>query len=186
MQETRPRETVQEQLDAPVLGDVNAPVVVRYFGDFKCAHCRGFELSGTLDDIHARYVARGAARIEFMDFPVMGPDAVLAARASRFVWRTAPDVYWPWHRRMMEKQSDWSGLDELVALCAEFPDVDAEGLREALAGEGHVDEVERLVRTARGMEVPGTPAVAVGAKVALAIDPAAVDGLIREALGGGA
>lgn len=183
MQETRARRLASDDLDSPVLGDVNAPLVVRYFADYKCPHCRTIETSGTLDALRERFVDTGKAKLAFVDFPVLGRDSYLAAAASRFVWRTAPDVFWTWHRAMFEKQREWSGVEGIVQVARAFPGIDGDAMGEAIRGGDFPEEVAREVEAAHAAGVHATPSVVVGGQVVVANDPVAVQDALLDALG---
>lgn len=184
MQETRARRSGPGVVDAPFLGEEGAPVAIRYFADYNCSHCRTFETKGTMAILRDRYLDTGKARLLYVDFPVLGEDSRLAAQASRFVWRTAPEVFWAWHRGLFEAQGEWSGREGLVQHARAFPGIDADALDEALSSGRYAEEVDLEVEQARAAGAEGTPAVAVAGRIMLAVDPVAVQRAIEDALGG--
>lgn len=70
--------------DPLALGDVDAPVVMLEFADFRCPYCGVFAREA-LPEIVEDYVDAGLLRIEWWDAPIFGGesfDAAVAARAA--------------------------------------------------------------------------------------------------------
>ena len=67
--------------DAAAIGDVDAPVVITEWFDYRCPFCSAFN-EETLPQLQS-YVDEGKVRIEFRDFAVFGPDSEYAAIAAR-------------------------------------------------------------------------------------------------------
>nr|WP_108869741.1 thioredoxin domain-containing protein [Tessaracoccus timonensis] len=67
--------------DPAAIGDVDAPVVITEWFDYRCPFCSAFN-EETLPQLQS-YVDEGKVRIEFRDFAVFGPDSEYAAIAAR-------------------------------------------------------------------------------------------------------
>lgn len=67
--------------DSRALGDVDAPVVMVIFSDFRCPFCAEFSRS-VEPELVSRYVDTGKLRIEWRDQPIFGEQSELAARAG--------------------------------------------------------------------------------------------------------
>ena len=67
--------------DPAAIGDVDAPVVMTEWFDYRCPFCSAFN-EETLPQLQ-RYVDEGKLRIEFRDFAMFGPDSEYAAIAAR-------------------------------------------------------------------------------------------------------
>lgn len=68
--------------DPLALGDVDAPVVMIEYSDFRCPFC-GVYARKTQPEIIRKYVDTGQLRIEWRDFPVLGEASVNGAVAAR-------------------------------------------------------------------------------------------------------
>lgn len=68
--------------DFMAIGDVDAPVVIVEFADYRCPFCSLFEQS-ILPEIKENYIDKGLVRLEFNDMPVFGEQSVSAAVAGR-------------------------------------------------------------------------------------------------------
>ncbi|SNU01087.1 Protein-disulfide isomerase [Ruaniaceae bacterium KH17] len=67
--------------DSFAMGDVNAPVVIAEWADFRCSYCAKFHLE-TLPAIQ-HFIDEGVVRYEWNDFPVLGEESVDLAVAGR-------------------------------------------------------------------------------------------------------
>lgn len=70
--------------DPTSLGDVDAPVVLIEYADFRCPFC-GVYARDTMPQLIDEYVESGQVRLEWRDMPVFGDesfDAAVAARAA--------------------------------------------------------------------------------------------------------
>ena len=106
-----PHEAKQDQLTpqmlmqngSPLLGDPNAKITIVEFGDYQCTYCHMFH-ENTKDALLQQYVDTGKVNFVFRDFPLNGPDSVLAAEASY----CADDQgkYWQYHDELYK---NWAG-----------------------------------------------------------------------------
>ena len=88
---------------SPILGDNSADITILEWGDYQCTFCYRFHES-SLNTIITDYIETGKARLVFKDFPLNGPDSILAAEASH----CAEDQgkYWGYHD---ELYNNWGG-----------------------------------------------------------------------------
>ena len=106
-----PHETKQDELTpqmlmqngSPILGDPNAKITIVEFGDYQCTYCHLFH-ENTKDALLQQYVNTGKVNFVFRDFPLNGPDSVLAAEGSY----CADDQgkYWQYHDELYK---NWAG-----------------------------------------------------------------------------
>ena len=88
---------------SPIMGDKNSDITILEFGDYQCTFCFRFHQS-TLKTLEKDYIDSGKIRLVFKDFPLNGPDSILAAEASY----CADDQgkYWEYHD---ELYTNWAG-----------------------------------------------------------------------------
>ena len=91
------------QSGSPVIGSPSAPITILEWGDYQCTYCYRFHAS-SLNIILDEYVTPGKVKLVFKDFPLNGPDSVMAAEASY----CAEDQgkYWKYHD---ELYTNWGG-----------------------------------------------------------------------------
>ncbi len=70
-----------ENRPALIIGDPNANVTLVEYGDFKCPSCNQFH-HGVGQRLRSEYIDSGQLKIEFRNFPFIGPDSGRAARAT--------------------------------------------------------------------------------------------------------
>lgn len=80
--------------DMAGMGDVNAPVVLVEFSDYRCPFC-GVFARDTLPKLKAEYIDTGKVRYERRDLPVFGAESVLGAMAARAAGEQGK--YWQYH-----------------------------------------------------------------------------------------
>ncbi|MPZ17489.1 MAG: thioredoxin domain-containing protein [Luteitalea sp.] len=99
-----PRRTSLEVDEAPVRGDVSAPVTVIEFTDFHCPYCR--RVQPTLMELLAKY--KGKVRLVFRHFPIdqLHPTA---RKASEAAWCAQQQgKFWEYHDGLFEAGNDAS------------------------------------------------------------------------------
>ncbi len=85
----------RRQSDDPLAkGEVDAPVVLVAYSEFQCPFCGKFARD-TAPTLEEKYVADGTLRIEWRDFPYLGPESMTAAVAGRAA--AAQDKFWEFH-----------------------------------------------------------------------------------------
>ena len=88
---------------SPIMGNPSAPITILEWGDYQCTFCYRFHES-SLNIILDEYVTPGKVNLVFKDFPLNGPDSVLAAEASYCA--EDQQKYWEYHD---ELYTNWGG-----------------------------------------------------------------------------
>jgi len=88
---------------SPIMGDSNAPITVLEWGDYQCTFCYRFH-ENTLDIINDDFIKTGKVKLVFKDFPLNGPDSLLAAEASYCA--EDQEKYWKYHDELYK---NWGG-----------------------------------------------------------------------------
>ena len=88
---------------SPSLGDPDAPLTMIEWGDYQCTFCYRFH-QHTFDTLKNEYVQTGILRVVFRDFPLNGPDSVLAAHAAKCA--DEQGFYWQYHDTLY---NNWGG-----------------------------------------------------------------------------
>ncbi|HSD04991.1 MAG TPA: thioredoxin domain-containing protein [Nitrosopumilaceae archaeon] len=91
------------QNGSPLIGNPDAPITIVEWGDYQCTFCYKFHQSSK-DLLIQEYVDAGKVNFVFRDFPLNGPDSILAAEASY----CADDQgkYWEYHDELYK---NWAG-----------------------------------------------------------------------------
>lgn len=142
---------------SPIVGNPNAPITILEWGDFQCTFCYRFHES-SLDIIQREYIETGIANLVFKDFPLNGPDSVLAAEAAY----CAEDQgkYWSYHD---ELYANWAGertgwiTDDSLNQFAITSDLDIEKFNSCLDDHKYRQRVLDLEQFGREIGIDATP-----------------------------
>ena len=88
---------------SPIMGDPNAPITILEWGDYQCTFCYKFH-KNTLNTIQRNFIDTGKVKLVFKDFPLNGPDSLLAAEASYCA--EDQEKYWQYHDELYK---NWGG-----------------------------------------------------------------------------
>jgi len=109
------------QAQGRILGDANAPVLIEAWEDYQCSICKAANAS-VLEQIDKNYIATGKARLEFRNYPFLGPESAAAADAAECA--SEQGKFWPYHDALYDAQrAENSGVfstDKLKALAADL------------------------------------------------------------------
>ena len=142
---------------SPIVGNPNAPITILEWGDFQCTFCYRFHES-SLNIIQREYIETGIANLVFKDFPLNGPDSVLAAEAAY----CAEDQgkYWSYHD---ELYANWAGertgwiTDYSLNQFAITSDLDIEKFNSCLDDHKYRQRVLDLEQFGREIGIDATP-----------------------------
>ncbi|MDP6857543.1 MAG: thioredoxin domain-containing protein [Candidatus Nitrosopelagicus sp.] len=100
---------------SPKIGDNDAKISIVEFGDYQCTYCYKFH-QNTLSDIQIQYIDSGTLNYVYRDFPLNGPDSILAAEASYCA--ADQEKYWQYHNLLFDnwagEKTGWINTDSLV------------------------------------------------------------------------
>ena len=88
---------------SPILGNHDAPITILEWGDYQCTFCFKFH-EDTLEIINEDFIKTGKVKLVFKDFPLNGPDSLLAAEAS--FCAKDQEKYWQYHDELYK---NWGG-----------------------------------------------------------------------------
>ena len=141
---------------SPVLGNPDGDVTLVEFFDYRCPYCRKV----TADLLEA-VEKDGGIRLVFKEFPILGPDSVIAARAA--LAAAQQDRYRDFHLALMTTPGQ---LDEttVLALAGDLG-LDVDKLRKDMASEGVEQQIRDNHKLGQALQINGTPAFVVGKEI---------------------
>lgn len=162
------------QADPMAVGDVNAPVVMISYSEFQCPFC-GRYARETEPELIARYVEAGVLRIEWRDFPYLGEESVVAARAGRAA--AAQRAFWSFHDRLFADQpqpnSGRLSTTFLEGVAVELG-LDLERFRADMSSDETMTAIEADFDEALSVGVNGTPAFLINGEPIFGAQPTSV------------
>ena len=142
---------------SPILGDSTAPITILEWGDYQCTFCYRFHQS-TLDTIKEDYIDTGKVNLVFKDFPLNGPDSVLAAEASYCA--NDQGKYWEYHDELYKnwggERTGWITRWSLNAFASSV-DLDLDKFNQCLDEHKYQDKVNSLYQFGKEIEIDATP-----------------------------
>jgi protein-disulfide isomerase len=147
---------------APTLGNPKGDVTIVEFFDYRCGYCKQVApaIAKLLeDDKNIRLVVK--------EFPILGPDSVVASRAALAAVKQGK--YAPFHWALLNAKGQ---LDEAqIMRIAGQVGLDTKQLRQDMAAPEIETVIKRSYSLAEALQIRGTPAFIVGEELV----PGAVD-----------
>lgn len=158
----RTAETIRrlgDELDGPdavAVGNPQGDVTLVEFFDYRCGYCRRM-----LPTLQTLLDQDPKLRIVLKDFPILGPDSLIAARAAVAARRQGGD-FWRLHVAMMGAEA----LSEATILSlAQGLGFDAERLARDMRDPAVDRELQANIMLAQKIGINGTPAYVLGGEL---------------------
>lgn len=142
---------------SPILGNDDAKVTILEWGDYQCTFCYRFHET-TFSIIKEKYIDTGKVKLVFKDFPLNGPDSILAAEASY----CAEDQgkYWKYHDELYKnwggERTGWITRYTLNAF-ANSVELDNDKFNSCLDEHKHLEKVNQLHQFGKELGIDATP-----------------------------
>lgn len=160
----------------PVAGNPAGAVTVVEFFDYRCPYCKA-----VAKDMIATLQAEGDVRIVFKEFPILGPDSQMAAKAALAADKQGK--YLAFHQALMDHKGvlDRDALTDI----AEDAGLDVELLQIDMESAEVETVIARNMALADTLDIGGTPAFIIGdTLVPGAIDMKTLKDLVAKARSG--
>jgi len=142
---------------SPMIGNPSAQITILEWGDYQCTYCYRFHQS-SLNIILEEYITPGKVNLVFKDFPLNGPDSVLAAEASY----CAEDQgkYWKYHDELYTnwggERTGWINEKSLNKFAVEVG-LDLEEFNSCMNEHKYLSRVLDLEKFGRNIGIDATP-----------------------------
>ncbi len=147
------RDEIYSDPEAPVAGNPEGAIVLVEFFDYRCGYCR--RVKPTLETLLAE---NDDLRLAFKEFPILGPESMLAARAA--LASRAQGLYEPFHWALMVADGPFD-LDHILGV-ARSVGLDDERLARDMEDPAIDTLIDRNAVLANILGIRGTPAFVVG------------------------
>jgi protein-disulfide isomerase len=166
---------VRREADDPAaLGEVDAPVVMINYSEYQCPFCGKFARD-TKPELVERYVDEGILRIEWRDFPYLGPESTTSAKAGYAAGQQGS--FWEFHDAMFDDQQPPNSgrlTEDYLAAKAEQIGLDVEQFRADMTSREAAEAVKRDFDEGQQIGVTGTPAFIVNGRPIMGAQPTEV------------
>lgn len=141
---------------SPTLGNPDGNVTVVEFFDYRCGYCRRM-VEPVLDLIDSD----GEINFVLKEFPILGPESVIAARAS--LASRKQGLYRPFHLALMTAKV---GLSESTIMAlADSVGLDVDRLKADMEDPAIDEELARNYQLADALAIDGTPGFVIGEEI---------------------
>jgi protein-disulfide isomerase len=164
--EQQPARAKLSLLDAPMLGNKNAPITIVEFTDYQCPFCQRFHDS-IFPEIKKNYIDTGKVRFFSRDYPLdFHPDAMRAAQAGRCAGEQGQ--FWKL-REIMAANPEKLDLASLLADAATLK-LNVAAFRSCIESGKHKNAVQTDIMEAAKIGTDGTPTFVLGKSTATGVD----------------
>ena len=160
--------------DPMAIGKVDAPVVMVNYSEFQCPFCGKFARD-TEPTLIKKYVENGTLRIEWRDFPYLGPESTTAAHAGRAA--AAQGQFWAFHDAMFADQPPPNSgrlTEKYLSSIAGKAGLDIDRFRRDLSSQKIAAAVRRDTEEGQSIGVTGTPAFLINGRPVMGAQPISV------------
>ncbi len=161
----------REPGDPMARGETDAPVVMLAYSEFQCPFCGKFARD-TEPVLVEKYVRDGTLRIEWRDFPYLGEESTIAAKAGRAA--AAQDKFWEFQEAMYANQhapnTGKLTVDYLTQLAVGLG-VEEKRFRRDMSSPEVANAIDRDFQQGQSIGVTGTPAFLVNGKPIIGAQP---------------
>lgn len=147
------RQALERSDGDPVLGNPDGDVTIVEFFDYQCGYCKS--MTGPLLDL---VKADGRIRLVLKEFPILGPESVVAAKASLASLRQGG--YEALHKTLMGLRGRLS--EPAIWQAAAEAGLDVAKLRKDMADPAIEASIHANYELAQALRIEGTPAFAIG------------------------
>jgi protein-disulfide isomerase len=148
------RDEIFGTADDPVVGNPDGDVTLVEFFDYRCGYCRSM-----LPGLRELVERDGGVRLVMKEFPILGPDSTLAARAGLAAARQDGSKYMAFHVALMQARE----LSEpsILALADQIG-LDRDRLAADMRSERVASMLDANLDLARALGINGTPSFILG------------------------
>lgn len=113
----------------PTLGELNAPVTIVEFGDFKCPACKEWgEI--ILPQLEKDYIDTGKIKFSYINVMFHGEESKLTSLAAESVFKNFPNEYWDFHKNLFKmKHTETVTSEKILELAKENSNIDIDMLK---------------------------------------------------------
>ena len=142
---------------SPIMGDSNAQITILEWGDYQCTFCYKFH-QNTLDIINNDFIKTSKVKLVFKDYPLNGPDSLLASEASYCA--QDQEKYWKYHDELFKnwggERTGWITRESLDKF-AETVDLDLKKFNKCLDDHKYENKVDLLYEFGKEIGIDATP-----------------------------
>ena len=150
------RNDLERDPASPVSGNPKGDVTLVEFFDYRCGYCKRVH-----ETVQTVVKNDGNIRLVYKEFPVLGPESVMAARVALAAFKIAPGKYPALHEKIMALPSRSIDEENVMAQVG-AAGIDLKAVRQRMQDPAIQKEIERIQELAEALRIRGTPSFIVG------------------------
>ena len=158
------RDELVHDAKSPEGGNPAGDVTIVEFFDYRCPYCKEVEPS-----LEALVKEDGRIRVVYKEFPILGPESMIASRVSLAALKQSPQKYARLHLALMNAKGELS--QESIMKAAEAAGLDIARIKTDMNGPEVDALIKRNYDLAEQLNLRGTPVFIIGNEMT----PGAVD-----------
>jgi protein-disulfide isomerase len=158
------RDELVHDAKSPEGGNPAGDVTIVEFFDYRCPYCKEVEPS-----LEALLKEDGRIRVVYKEFPILGPESMIASRVSLAALKQSPQKYARLHLALMNAKGELS--QESIMKAAEAAGLDIARIKTDMNGPEVDALIKRNYDLAEQLNLRGTPVFIIGNEMT----PGAVD-----------
>ena len=148
------KDAIYADPNSPSVGPANASVTIVEFFDYRCPYCKR-----VAPDIASLLASDADLRIVYKEFPILGPESLIASRAALAAQRQGK--YREMHEALIASKGEFSEAEILAT--AQGIGLDVERLKTDMNDPAIMDQLKQVHALAQALNIDGTPAFLFGA-----------------------
>ena len=149
--------TLENDPNAPVLGNPDGDVTVVEFFDYNCPYCRRVK-----PEMEALLAADPNVRVVYREWPILGDGSVFAARAALASRNQGKYEEFHWAMMQLKERAE----EASILRTAEDTRLDVAHLRRDMNGPEIEEHIQTSMRLAQSLGFSGTPSFVIGDSLA--------------------
>ena len=149
--------TLENDPNAPVLGNPEGDVTVVEFFDYNCPYCRRVK-----PEMEALLAADPNVRVVYREWPILGEGSVFAARAALASRNQGKYEEFHWAMMQLKQRAE----EATIIRVAEDIGLDVAQLRRDMTAPEIEEHIQTSMRLAQSLGVSGTPSFVIGDSLA--------------------
>ncbi len=152
------RAALYEDPQAPVLGNPDGDVTIVEFFDYRCPYCK------RVRPLVMKIVEEDpGVRVIFKEYPILGPESVVAARAAIASLGQDPEKYFPFHDALMESRAQLT-RERILDMAREIG-LDVDKLEADMKTAEVNAAILRNRKLGQALGLTGTPSFIIGGEI---------------------
>ena len=149
--------TLENDPNAPVLGNPDGDITVVEFFDYNCPYCRRVK-----PEMEALLAADPNVRVVYREWPILGDGSVFAARAALASRNQGKYEEFHWAMMQLKERAE----EASILRTAEDIGLDVAQLRRDMNGPEIEEHIQTTMRRAQSLGFSGTPSFVIGDSLA--------------------